>query len=514
MSLRNELGVVQSKGPYSLLPAEAIGNVITKTNILISSHRDFLAHLPQRNIDTTRNVLSLTTPPPSLSLRYALPRPQIVGALPECSSVVSSVSSVGTASVSSLSSSLISISSVAAANIASLQGVVQSINAALTAENSARLSIQTSASLAVSSANSRASSALSASSNATLAFSSISSSAESAVSSVQASAAFAIAAAQSSANQSVSSANSALSSIQSSADAQAASLNSAVASASVLASDASATATFAIAQAQASISSLSQQVAADIAASRLAAMNTTKFALAITFAILGSSFLSILGYYLISRYRQRRQEERRLALKEKIRSVRHNSDESQFGPSLSEFPMPVGRETWSQGESFHESRTWIRDGEGSDMRSIVSIDMPIQGARKMRNMDANAPSGLATALAEFPIPGAERGKTWGWMNVPGAVTANGMHEAGNTSLGIERARNGERERERPGMVRKNTLTYDPEHPERPPKFTTWMEDISMAVRPLRRMEEVNTRQLETKRTMGRNGLRNGIGTAI
>lgn len=38
------------------------------------------------------------------------------------------------------------------------------------------------------------------------------------------------------------------------------------------------------------------------------------------------------------------------------------------------------------------------------------------------------------------------------------------------------------------MTRKNTLTYDPEHPERPPKFTTWLEESFRSVSPFPDMD--------------------------
>lgn len=39
------------------------------------------------------------------------------------------------------------------------------------------------------------------------------------------------------------------------------------------------------------------------------------------------------------------------------------------------------------------------------------------------------------------------------------------------------------------MTRKNALTYDPEHPERPPKFTTWLEESFRSVSPFPQMED-------------------------
>ncbi|CZR68350.1 uncharacterized protein PAC_18249 [Phialocephala subalpina] len=536
------LDAVQSRGPAILLPAEAIGNVVTKTNILINSHRDFLANLDQRDVDTTRTTVSVITPPPSLNPREASPLPQLSnGVLPECGPAVSSAQNAGAASVAILTSSLASVSSTGAASIATLQGLLQSANIALTSATNARNSIQSSASLAIISANSTASSALTVSSSAVSSLSSISSSASSAISSVSASAGAAIASAQS-----------ALSSIQSSANAAAISLNSAVASANAVASNAQATATFAIAQAQASVSSLSQQASASITANRIAAMNTTKFALAITFAILGSSIISILAYYLISRFRQRRRERRQLALKERIMRVRNSGDSQDGGPSLSEFPMPVGRTAWSRGnsrgKSLDERRTWNRDG--GDARSTMSTEMPIQGPRRFTTNVPETPA-MVQRSSQFPFPGpssAGRAKTWSPRDESRTVTANGMDEDGNTVLGSGNPLQRERQSEmvmrgggqndtptRQGLVRKNTyntLTYDPEHPERPPKFTTWLEDSFRSVSPFPVVEQVPRGQGQVQRrslnpfrrsvappplNVGNGGAGkggNGIGTAI
>lgn len=253
-----------------------------------------------------------------------------------------------------------------------------------------------------------------------------------------------------------------------------------------------------------------QAATANITASRVAAMNTTKFALAITFAILGSSILSILAYYLIARYRRKKREERQLALKEKIMRVRR-SDESLGGPSLSEFPMPVGRSTWSRGKSQDERRTWNRDAP--DARSTVSTEMPIQGARQ--TWANNAVRNPGRASAQFPFPGPSRAKTWSPKDESRTVTANGMDEDGNTAILSPRTPR-ERASERPGMIRKNTLTYDPEHPERPPKFTTWLEDSFRAVSPFPKIGEVGAQQPEIRRNSVRRSEagRRGIGTAI
>lgn len=93
---------VQSKGPAVLLPAEAIGNVVTKTNTLILEHRDWLANLPRRKerikrqSDEISPPRSLITPAPSLkhsAINPFVPRQNLV--LPECNSISSSAFSAG-----------------------------------------------------------------------------------------------------------------------------------------------------------------------------------------------------------------------------------------------------------------------------------------------------------------------------------------------------------------------------------------------------------------------------------
>lgn len=96
------------------------------------------------------------------------------------------------------------------------------------------------------------------------------------------------------------------------------------------------------------------------------------------------------------------------------------------------------------------------------------------------------------------------------------MTANGMDEDGNTVLGsgnplqrelqgeMVNMRGGQMQNERPseGLVRKNTyntLTYDPEHPERPPKFTTWLEDSFRSVSPFPVIGQVPTGQGQVQR---------------
>jgi hypothetical protein len=154
--------------------------------------------------------------------------------------------------------------------------------------------------------------------------------------------------------------------------------------------------------------------------SQIASMSALKFALVVTFSILGSSLLSILAYFLIARYRKRRQQRREYyarALNEKNRS-----EESEGRPSLSDFPFPANRKTWA---SQH----------GGSERS---------GARS----------------TQFPIQGPTR-KTW-----------SGKGEDNITA----REMDGDDDQPRPSLSRKNTLTYDPQRPEEPPRFRSWLEE--------------------------------------
>src|SRR4051794_6176108 len=73
---------VQSLGPAILAPAEALHNLVEKSNELISEHRHWLAIFPR---DTESSTISSTprtsdpqipTSPPSLKVRAASPEPQ------------------------------------------------------------------------------------------------------------------------------------------------------------------------------------------------------------------------------------------------------------------------------------------------------------------------------------------------------------------------------------------------------------------------------------------------------
>jgi hypothetical protein len=164
-------------------------------------------------------------------------------------------------------------------------------------------------------------------------------------------------------------------------------------------------------------------------------MDNLKFALIITFSVLGSSLLTILIIYLLLRFRRRRRHLKQLKLREfkdKI-EVKHNSEESH-GPSLSEFPMPANRKTWNE----------VARSEGRPSSEVVP-------AEAMKTWAASSEGGRRST--EFPFPG---GKTWS----------------------AEQQRRMTEESERPSqMNRKNTLTYDADYPDQPPRFGSWLGEF-------------------------------------
>ncbi|KAF4637018.1 hypothetical protein G7Y89_g1073 [Cudoniella acicularis] len=154
------------------------------------------------------------------------------------------------------------------------------------------------------------------------------------------------------------------------------------------------------------------QAALSIQGPRVDAMNATRFALVVTFSIIGSSLLSILAYYLLSRCRhrgKRRREKERREIEDKIRSQYLGSRD---------------------GRSFDSRRGLSRDRE----RSF--------GYREREKEDAEA------ILAEFPLP---------LPNTSARPVPTGMVSA-------------------PVLSRENALTYDPEKPDEPPRFRSWLEE--------------------------------------
>ncbi|KAF7911328.1 uncharacterized protein EAF01_002835 [Botrytis porri] len=157
------------------------------------------------------------------------------------------------------------------------------------------LAVQTSAQIAQSSAQAGQSSAQAAADVA-----------NSSLSSIKISASSAVAAASASASGAAMSASAIVSSALLSASS---SVSKAISSADSSASAARATATFAIAQAQATISVTNSQASASVRSSQVQAITATQAAIAIVGSIIGSSLLSILLYFLLSRYRKRKQNE-------------------------------------------------------------------------------------------------------------------------------------------------------------------------------------------------------------
>jgi hypothetical protein len=205
-------------------------------------------------------------------------------------------------------------------------------------------------------------------------------------------------------------------------------------------------------------------------------MNNLKFALIITFSILGSSLATILAIYLLLLYRRRRRHRKSLKIREfkdKI-EVRHHSEESH-GPSLSEFPMPANRKTWNES------------GVRSEGRPSVEV-VP----REVRKTWANSKRGSGGGggdrrSAEFPFVGR---KTWS----------------------VEQQRRmteGDNDRERP-RSRKNTLTYDADYPDQPPRFGSWLGELRKNEDPL------EVKRGRGKKEKGRRSVDEGseIGTAF
>ncbi|KAK0115679.1 hypothetical protein ONS95_000053 [Cadophora gregata] len=545
---------VHKAGPAILLPGEAIGNIVTRANNLISDHREWLANLPLQNVEAKRQLFTVpqvdATPISSLNGQIAgpspLPSPEAIGIFPPANSLLTTISittipngGVFTATQvipPPVTASLPAGSAAASASIASLQAALNSANNALaSARLSASLALATAAAslqAAVSNASIQSQAALVATQNAA-----------SAIASAQASANQAVAAAQSSADGRVLLANNALQAVQTSASA-------AVAGANALASGAQSTATNAIAQAQATISAVASQASAAIAASRISAMNRTTFILAITFAILGSSLITILLFYLIVRYRSKRRLQRQDELKSKIRRKRHESEESD-GPSLSEFPLPMNRTQWSRVNSEERrsgrNRSTGRGDTGYWPRGNARVSATdrerlayMRGAGDMAEIDYPPPLVTRKTWTVGPAPRErERAAKRERVNEP-FMTSSGSSDVSlsrqtwspskddllqsqsatlvttpglPTGMSAPLSRDGPSS-ERPvgNMVRKNTLTYDPDHPDRPPKFTTWLEESFRSISPFPTMGAVQTARPEMSRAvLGRQSVRVGTG---
>jgi len=227
---------VHSAGPAILLPADAIGNIVSRTNKLISDHREWLANLPLQNKKDKRQIVAVrqasSTPISSLNGQIAgpspLPSPGAIGIVPPPNSLlttisVTTISNGGTITASiafpaPVTASLPAGSAAASASIASLQAALNSANSALA---SARLSASIALATASASLQAAVNNASIQSQSARLA----TQSASSAIASAQASASQAVVAAQSSASANILSANNALQAVQTSASAAVAGAN-------------------------------------------------------------------------------------------------------------------------------------------------------------------------------------------------------------------------------------------------------------------------------------------------
>ncbi|KAF7902936.1 hypothetical protein EAF00_002838 [Botryotinia globosa] len=231
---------------------------------------------------TQTSTSPLITSPPSLFNRAALAEPQ---AGVDCNSQIDQFKSQASQQNSQQLSQATQQFSQQVSQIS--QKASQSVSQALAAQTSAQIA-QSSAQAARSSAQAAADVA------------------NSSLSSIKISASSAVAAASASASSAAMSASAFVSSALLSASSSA---SVAISSADASASAARATATFAIAQAQATISLTNSQASASVRSSQVQAITATQAAIAIVGSMIGSSLLSILLYFLLSRYRKRKQNE-------------------------------------------------------------------------------------------------------------------------------------------------------------------------------------------------------------
>ncbi len=153
--------------------------------------------------------------------------------------------------------------------------------------------------------------------------------------------------------------------------------------------------------------------------------------------------------------------------------------------------MPVGRKNWFEGNG-------IRGGGGRgmsagerpdtmDAQEMLTASGPLTGSETLRNDSVPGSANLLSsgalgkgrstwasgrpnqnqrASTAFPFvstsaPGNKTRKTWVARDaIPEGREGGGG--AGPSSKSV--------------LTRKTTLTYDPENPDRPPKFTTWVEE--------------------------------------
>ncbi|CCU82783.1 putative Bgh-specific protein [Blumeria hordei DH14] len=428
------------------LASEDLESILEKANERLLRHREWLSKLPRDSAQqilstTTTSAKSLITQPPALFPRQ--------NPLTGCNDISSTAFNAGANSASSvLSISLASAASSASVTILSLKDAITSV--------------QSSASLALSSATSS------------------------------------MLAAQISMDSVISMSERNASIIVSSAADM-------VASANAAANEAKINASAAIQRAEASIVSIRESAEASIIASQTAAMNTTKFALSLTFSILASSILTIILFYTIIRLRKRRREQRQAELKEKIhlrnitpppmppippiaplnlseirisrqpeqqpnRNTGYNwesterSDPNNLNGKRPEL-TPIGRNGTLryQRQSNDDRRMYSFQQNSSEVgitRSIThsSIDeTPGQGSRENLSLrDRSNTFGDFASLIPSPLP----------IQKPTSMLNDSSTQNGSSIQLMPSIR-------RPTQSRKPTLQYDPDRPEDPP---TWLDN--------------------------------------
>ncbi len=235
-----------------------------------------------------------------------------------------------------------------------------------------------------------------------------------------------------------------------------------------------------------------------IKASNLDAMNKVKLALVVTFSVLGSSVITALIIYLIIRYRRRRTERRQLALKEKIQLRRGSDDTNGSGPSLSEFPFPVNRQTWSQRtEDMNRDSKLEREAREARMRedSLTAVMMSVASPTTNMERKTWAPEkGMAMnrrASAEHIISPESRGK---WSRQKMRQRSETISEGSSRES------------------RKTTLVYDADRPDEPPTFMSWLDESMMSPRKV--SGEVMKDRREERAKMKSKVSESSIGTAF
>jgi len=225
-------------------------------------------------------------------------------------------------------------------------------------------------------------------------------------------------------------------------------------------------------------------------------MNNLKFALILTFSILGSSIITILIIFLLLRLRRRRQEQKEKKREEFKESIdfKRGSDDSGM-PSLSEFPMPANRRTWNEAGVRGSERE--RDSESRGRPSSKAVPNP------KRNKTAyNGPR----RSIEFPFPGAsDSRKTWSQdrIAIDGAKGPNRKPNQRRMTEGqVERSRS------------LRTLTYDADFPDQPPRFGSWLGELRKNDDPLKTKKGSRNRSTSRRSPARKDDEASEIGTAF